>query len=197
MSRVRVRGWWLFSLLALAMMAMPWPAWLVEVVYSRRIYPLVQRAMTGASNQVGWAIIDVLLVAAALYVLWRLVRAFTRARESGIVSGVWELTRRLLRTSALLGLVFLAVWGLNYRRGRHPPDAPGRRWRGRSVVRVGGGTPGRSVSTGAAAARDAGSHHRATQVFRCPHAFFHGGRRHGNGESSGARIDRASRPAAV
>jgi hypothetical protein len=116
MSRVRVRGWWLVSLLALAVMAMPWPAWLVEVVYSRRIYPLVQRAMTGASNQMGWAIIDVLLVAAAVYVLWRLVRAFTRSRERGIVSGVWELTRRLLRTSALLGLAFLAVWGLNYRR---------------------------------------------------------------------------------
>lgn len=116
MSRVRVRGWWLFSLLALAVMAMPWPSWLIEAVYSRRIYPLVQRAMTGASNRVGWAIIDVLLVAAAMYVLWRLVRAFSRARESGILSGVWELTRRLLRTSALLGLIFLAVWGLNYRR---------------------------------------------------------------------------------
>ncbi len=116
MSRVRVRGWWLLSLLALGLMAMPWPAWLIETGYSRRLYPLVQRAMTGASNRVGWAIIDALVVAAAMYVLWRLVRAFTRARESGILSGLWELTRRLLRTSALLGLVFLAVWGLNYRR---------------------------------------------------------------------------------
>ncbi len=116
MSRVRVRGWWLFSLLVLAVMAMPWPSWLIEAVYSRRIYPLVQRAMTGASNRVGWAIIDVLITAAALSVLWRLWRTFTQAREIGIVWGVWELTRRLLRTSALLGLVFLAVWGLNYRR---------------------------------------------------------------------------------
>ena len=116
MSRVRVRGWWLVSLLALAMMAMPWPSGLIEAVYSRRLYPLLQRMVTGASNQVGWAIIDVLLVAAVVYVLWLLVGAFTRSRERGIVSGLWELTRRLLRTSALLGLVFLAVWGLNYRR---------------------------------------------------------------------------------
>ena len=64
MSRVRVRGWWLVSLLALAMMAMPWPSGLIEAVYSRRLYPLLQRMVTGASNQVGWAIIDVLLVAA-------------------------------------------------------------------------------------------------------------------------------------
>ncbi len=106
----------MFALLALAIMAIRWPSWLIEAVYSRRIYPLMQRGMTSASNQVSWAIGDVLLVAAAFYVMWRLVRAVTRARESGIMSGLWELTRRLLRTSALLGLIFLTVWGLNYRR---------------------------------------------------------------------------------
>jgi len=116
MSRVRVRGWWMLALLALAVMAMPWPSWLVEAAYSRRVYPLVQHAVTGASNTVGWAIMDLLLPAAAVYVVWLLVRAVSRTRESGIVSGLWELTRRLLRTSALLGLIFLAVWGLNYRR---------------------------------------------------------------------------------
>ncbi len=116
MSRVRVRGWWLAGLLALGFMALPWPEWLVEAVYSRGFYPRWQHAVTGASNGVRVAIVDVLLVAVAIYLVWLAVRFVRRTRERGLLAAAWELTRRLVRTAALLALIFLVNWGLNYRR---------------------------------------------------------------------------------
>ncbi len=116
MSRVRVRGWWAVPALVLVIMAIPWPGWLVEAVYSRGIYPRLQWALTSISNTVGWAVMDVLLAAAALYVLWRLGQAISTGRRRGVLSALWELTRRLVRTTAMIALVFLGTWGLNYRR---------------------------------------------------------------------------------
>lgn len=116
MSRVRVRGWWMFALVTLGVMAIPWPSWLVDAVFSRRIYPRTQRVLTSASNVVGLAIVDLLLVGAAVYLLWRVVRFVAALRERGLLSASWELARRLVRTSALLALMFLGIWGLNYRR---------------------------------------------------------------------------------
>lgn len=116
MSRIRVRFWWLAAALAFAVMAVPWPAWLVETVFSRAIYPRVQSAVTGVSNLVDVAIVDVLLIGVVVYLLWRIARFITAIREGGVLSATWELARRLVRTSALIALVFLCVWGLNYRR---------------------------------------------------------------------------------
>ena len=116
MKRVRVRGWWFVALLALGVMFLPWPAWLVETVYSRGFYPRWQHLVTGTSNLSGFAIVDVLLVGVALYLIWVIVRFIRGIRNRGIGSAAWELARRLVRTAALLGLIFLVNWGLNYRR---------------------------------------------------------------------------------
>lgn len=116
MRRIRVRGWWLLSLLAIGVMLIPWPQWLVEYTYSRGLYPRMQGAVTALSNLAPFAVVDPLLVGAGVYVLWRLLRVVTRSRERGVVSALWELTRRLLRTSACIVLVFVGLWGLNYRR---------------------------------------------------------------------------------
>lgn len=116
MSRVRVRGWWLLAILTLAILAVPWPAWLVEAVYSRGIYPRIQRLVTALSNRVSWAVIDVLVAGLAMYLVWRLARIIGRARESGVVSALWEFSRRILRTAAFVAMVLLTLWGLNYRR---------------------------------------------------------------------------------
>jgi hypothetical protein len=97
-------------------MALPWPAWLVESVYSRGIYPRWQRVVTGASNQASLAIVDYLLVGVAIYLVWLLVRFIRRTRERGPLSASWELSRRLVRTAAVLALLFLLNWGLNYQR---------------------------------------------------------------------------------
>jgi hypothetical protein len=116
MSRVRVRGWWLLPLCVAAVLATPWPTWLVEHLYSRRLYPRIQHVLTGLTNSVAWAVMDAMLIGAALYVLWRLVRTVVAARDRGVGSALWELGRRLLRTSAMIAAVFLLVWGMNYRR---------------------------------------------------------------------------------
>lgn len=116
MSRVRVRGWWLIALIAAGFMVIPWPAWLVEAVYSRGIYPRIQQFYTGASNQFPVAIVDVLLAGLVVYVIWLGVRFIRRTRERGALSATSELVRRVVRTAAVLALIFLVNWGCNYRR---------------------------------------------------------------------------------
>ena len=81
--RVRVRGWWLGPLLLTVIGLTPWPAWFVERLYSRGIYPYIQRVMTTMSNVTPWAVMDGLLVAAAVYEMWRLVRTVAAARVRG------------------------------------------------------------------------------------------------------------------
>ena len=116
MSRVRVRGWWFFALLTLGLMVVPWPDWVIESVYSRGFYPRWQRFLTNTSNLSSLAIVDYLLIGAAIYVVWLIVRFIRRTRERSLLSASWELARRLVRTSALLALIFLVSWGLNYQR---------------------------------------------------------------------------------
>lgn len=116
MSRVRVRGWWFAGLLTLGVMAVPWPTWLVETTYSRGFYPRWQGVVTRASNLSSLAIVDYLLVAVAIYLVWLVVRFVRRTRERSLLAASWELARRLVRTSAVLALIFLVNWGLNYQR---------------------------------------------------------------------------------
>ena len=120
--------------LAVAAAVLPTPASWVERLYSRQAYLAVQNALTRLSGVVGFAWLDVLILAAAIGLPLWWWRALRRARgdpEGG--SGPPDPStarlcraalrraagRQLVLTAALaaaLYLVFVLAWGLNYRR---------------------------------------------------------------------------------
>ena len=97
-------------LLAVAAAIAPFPAAAVERYYSLGFYPAIQRMLTPASNLVPIALLDF----AALGILVFLVIRFVRA--GGRRAGWRALGLALLKIAAVIYLVFLLVWGLNYRR---------------------------------------------------------------------------------
>jgi Protein of unknown function (DUF3810) len=111
-----VRGWLAATLLALVLAFAPVPAWLVDQFYSRDMYPFVQRWMTGFSNLFPIAVLDVLLVAMFVGVLYRVRRLFVVLQQRGVIDAAWEGFRRLIRVAAVVVILFLWTWGCNYRR---------------------------------------------------------------------------------
>ena len=106
---------WPLTFVAIAVVAAiaPISSTLVERAYSRGLYPVVQRVLTSASNVTSVALLD---VAAALLLAFVVVRGVGIARTSGLRRLPRPLTIFLLKTIAIVYLLFLAVWGLNYRR---------------------------------------------------------------------------------
>ncbi len=106
------------TLIVLAVLAavVPTPATWVERLYTTGLYGWLQRWLTPLSNRVPFAAFDVAIGIALATLLagwtWRLVRA-PRGRR-------WRTVGRLAVTSlagaAVLYLLFLTTWGLNYRR---------------------------------------------------------------------------------
>ena len=111
------RVWWrvVLPVLAGGMAVAPLPAGLVEQVYAAGLFPLVQPVVTTVSNLAPFALLDVMLVAAAACLAWRTV---VRLREPGVsrVRRATRLSIEVLVGGALVYLAFLAFWGLNYRR---------------------------------------------------------------------------------
>ena len=109
--------WWRAAVIALAAVAAlaPVPATFVDRWYSGWLFPLIQPVITGAANQVPFALFDVVLVAtvgAVLVMLVRVVAVWSRGRWRALGQG----SAALLTLVAVLFLWFWAVWGLNYRR---------------------------------------------------------------------------------
>ena len=88
----------------------------VEKWFSTSTYPAIQRTITPVSNIVPVALLDALTILALILVaavVIRSVRAATRARSvRPVVSALY----RLCVAAAAVYLVFLGLWGLNYRR---------------------------------------------------------------------------------
>ena len=98
---------------AIAAAVIPLPPRLVETWYSHRIYPVIQRGVTPLSNAVPVALLDV----AALALLLALVIGFwRRLRRAGLARTLVSSAVTLLTLTAALFLIFLGLWGLNYRR---------------------------------------------------------------------------------
>lgn len=109
--------WWRHGLVALAVIAavVPLPAAPVDRWYSGWFFPFIQPAVTAASNQVPFAVFDLLLVAVASTVpliLFRAARAWPRVRWRALGQGA----AALVVLAAVLFLWFWIIWGLNYRR---------------------------------------------------------------------------------
>src|SRR5262245_29964810 len=93
---------------------LPVPSALIERHYSERAYLRVQRALTLASNQTSFALFDLLL--AVCLTMW-LALAWRDLRGAGTtLRGAGRIAARSLVWCAAAYLIFLATWGLNYRR---------------------------------------------------------------------------------
>jgi hypothetical protein len=99
--------------LALAFAIAPLPARLVEAWYSRNLYPSIQATLTPLSNRTSISLLDLAIVIAAALMLLSFLR---RKRSSGLVRALVRQLIWLVTFSAAAYLLFLATWGLNYRR---------------------------------------------------------------------------------
>jgi hypothetical protein len=86
---------------------------LVERWFARGVYPVVQRTMTGVSNLVPVAVLD---VSVAILLVLVFFSALRRARQYGWKKTMRPLLLTVLQIAAATYLIFLAAWGLNYRR---------------------------------------------------------------------------------
>src|SRR3984893_12385255 len=102
-------------LVAAAAALAPVPPALGEAAYSTSLYLRLQRVVTSTSNLVPFALFDALII--VTLAAWLIAIGVDRVRHHRAWTGI--LARLLLRTvvwAAGFYLVFLLVWGLNYRR---------------------------------------------------------------------------------
>lgn len=107
-------GWLVLSVLAAIVVLAPVPPLVVESAYARGVYPWLQSGLTFISNLLPVAVLDLLMVGAVILALLRVV--FIWRGRRGVVAEIWEAVRRLLRAVAVVVLLFMFLWGLNYRR---------------------------------------------------------------------------------
>lgn len=106
----------LVILLALGLAVVPTPAAWVESLYSRRAYLLSQNVLTPLSSLTGFALFDVfmLTVVVGFPIWWVLTwRRFGSGRRWRAVG---QMTFDMVTVLSAVYLVFLVVWGFNYRR---------------------------------------------------------------------------------
>ena len=113
MSRSTV---WILSIVVAACAAalLPLPPGVIERWYSGGVYPPTQRIVTSMSNLFPFALLDVLLVGGIVGWIVVAARDFRQSRRRLQTLGRWAI--RTLAAVAALYLVFLVMWGLNYRR---------------------------------------------------------------------------------
>ncbi len=101
---------------AVVVLVVPLPAAAVERLYSNAAFPSLQRGLTRLSNLVPFALFDLLLIAAIAWVAVATARDLMGARRRGWTPAVMRVAGRTATVAAAAYLVFLATWGLNYRR---------------------------------------------------------------------------------
>jgi len=100
-------------LAALVALMAPLPSSTIEAWYSRGLYPPLQRALTAMSNLAPFALLDVAALAALAAWVAVVVGILRTNRPAGALAAI---AVRLVVFTAVSYLVFLALWGLNYRR---------------------------------------------------------------------------------
>ena len=96
----------------------PLPQPVVERLYSTSVYPLIQRAVTPVSNLLPFAVLDILIVAAAVPTIVAIARAFRTVRRTRRLAPLVTTLGHLAAAAAVVYLAFLVLWGLNYQRVR-------------------------------------------------------------------------------
>jgi hypothetical protein len=109
---------WRAALIALAAAAAfaPIPPADVERYYSTLFFPRWQSAITAGANLVPFALIDVLLAVAAVWVVFAMVQTVKAARRDGKARATVVFLVRAAAVGAIAYLAFVISWGLNYRR---------------------------------------------------------------------------------
>jgi hypothetical protein len=105
-----------FVLFAFGAALVPLPATFVERWFSTGIYPRVQRVLTPLGNLVPFAWFDVILITLVAVTTTALVRTARQAHRERRWRPLAERGWQLVVAASVLYLLFLACWGLNYRR---------------------------------------------------------------------------------
>lgn len=109
---------WRLALVVLAAVVAltPTPSTLVDRFYSTWAYPALQRTVTALSNRAPFALLDPLLVVVIGAWLALAVRDVMRRRRTGGLRAAARIATRTVVWAAGFYIIFLLVWGLNYRR---------------------------------------------------------------------------------
>jgi len=94
----------------------PMPAPWVERFYSRGAFARLQPFVTGLSNHVPFSLFDVLLAGAVTLLVVATAQAVARAWRSRRIPALGRFGLNVTAIAATVYLVFLGMWGLNYRR---------------------------------------------------------------------------------
>jgi hypothetical protein len=89
---------------------------LVERWYSVGVYPRIQQFVTPLSNVFPFALFDLLVAVAVVAVVWTIGRGVVRARRARRGGPALGALRDLGVAAAVVYLLFLLLWGMNYRR---------------------------------------------------------------------------------
>jgi hypothetical protein len=95
---------------------MPVSPALVERWFSVSFYPNLQRVVTPLSNAVPFAVLDVLTILLLLAVIIGVLHVVGRTRQTRSARPLLRMTGHVAAAAAVVYLVFLFAWGLNYRR---------------------------------------------------------------------------------
>ncbi len=98
----------------------PLPPEAVERWFSLGVYPPIQRTLTTTTNLLPFSFLDLLLVLLCAACAIAITRSSAAAIRTRRLAPIGRLILGLAAGAAAVYLVFLALWGLNYRRVRLP-----------------------------------------------------------------------------
>jgi hypothetical protein len=101
---------------ALGVAITPLPRAMVERLYSRGVYAVIQPRLTAFSNHIGFALFDITLVVLIVAVLAMWIIALQKMANGTALRTAGLLGLNTCAIAAVVYFWFLAAWGLNYQR---------------------------------------------------------------------------------
>jgi hypothetical protein len=118
LTSLDVRTWIQVAIVGLALLAafVPLDGPTIERRFSTTLYPAIQQVVTPLSNVAPFAVFDLLTLGAVATLVIVLVRAVRRARREHRLRPLLTVLGRIATAAAAVYLLFLVLWGFNYRR---------------------------------------------------------------------------------